>query len=79
MDIIRKAHEKGYFIKCIFVLTVSPTLNALRIKARVEQGGHDVPEEKIYDRYDRSLDNIKELVQICDILHIYCSCLVEMT
>ncbi len=71
MDIIRKAHEKGYFIKCIFVLTKSPGLNAYRIRARVEQGGHDVPEEKIYDRYDRSLDNIKELVQICDILHIY--------
>lgn len=30
-----------------------------------------MPEERIYDRYDRSLDNIKELVQICDILHIY--------
>lgn len=71
MDIIRKAHRNGYFIKCIFVLTLSPKLNALRIKARVEQGGHNVPEEKIYSRYDKSLSNIKELVKICDILHIY--------
>ena len=71
IDASKRLFEKGYFIKCIFVLTKSPGLNAYRIRARVEQGGHDVPEEKIYDRYDRSLDNIKELVKICDILHIY--------
>lgn len=47
-----------------FSFDKSPGLNAYRIRARVEQGGHDVPEEKIYDRYDRFLDNIKELVQM---------------
>lgn len=71
LDVIRKAHEVGYFIKCIFVLTASPELNVFRIKARVEQGGHNVPEDKIRERYAKSLDNISELVKICDILHIY--------
>ena len=51
MDIIRRAREEDYFIKCIFVLTVDPRLNAMRIKSRVSQGGHDVPEEKIFSRY----------------------------
>ena len=71
MDIIRKARTEGYFIKCVFVLTASPALNVLRVQARTEQGGHDVPREKIVSRYDKSLDNIKELLQLCDILHVY--------
>lgn len=71
MNIVRTAYNKGYFIKCIFVLTANPELNVLRIRARMEQGGHDVPDDKVYVRYERSLANIKELIQMCDILHIY--------
>lgn len=37
----------------------------------MESGGHDVPEDKIIKRYDRSLALIKDLVEICDICHIY--------
>ena len=71
MDIIRKACAEGYFIKCVFVLTASPELNVFRVQARTAQGGHDVPKEKIISRYDKSLKNIRELIQLCDILHIY--------
>lgn len=45
--------------------------NVWRVKSRVESGGHDVPEEKIIQRYDRALELIKDLVQICDVCHIY--------
>ena len=34
-------------------------------------GGHSVPEEKIKSRYYKALDLIPELVEICDIVHIY--------
>lgn len=71
MDILRKAKEEGYFIKCVFVLTVDPYINVARVKARVAQGGHDVEVEKIVSRYAKSLSNIKELLMLCDILHVY--------
>lgn len=71
MKIIRKAKEEGYFIKCIFVLTTDPMLNVFRVEARVADGGHNVPKEKIISRYNKSLNNVKELVELCDILHIY--------
>lgn len=71
IDVIKKAHEKGYFIKCIYVLTANPELNVYRIQSRVKQGGHDVPVDKIIDRYYKSLKNIRELINLCDILHIY--------
>lgn len=71
MNILRKAKDEGYFIKCIFVLTANPYINVARVEARVAQGGHDVAREKIISRYSKSLANIKELLEICDILHVY--------
>ena len=71
MDILRKAKEEGYFIKCVFVLTIDPAINILRIESRVASGGHDVEHTKVIDRYYKSLGHIKELIDICDILHVY--------
>ena len=71
LDILKKAKAEGYFIKCIFVLTVNPDVNIARVTARVASGGHDVDKDKIRSRYYKALDNIKELIDICDVLHVY--------
>mgnify|MGYP001856589420 CR=1 FL=1 len=63
--------EAGYFIKCLFILTVDPTINIARVEARVASGGHNVNREKIVSRYYKALRNIKVLMEICDILHVY--------
>ena len=34
-------------------------------------GGHTVPKDKIMSRYKKALDLIPELIDVCDILHIY--------
>ena len=39
-------------------------INVWRVKARVESGGHDVPEEKIIARYDKALALVKDLVKV---------------
>ena len=69
--LLKKAKEKGYFIRCYYILTSDPMINIWRVKARVESGGHDVPKEKIIARYDKALGLIPELLEICDICHIY--------
>lgn len=71
LDILRKAKSEGYFIKCVFVVTVNPQINIARIKTRVAAGGHDVERAKIVDRYYKSINNIKKLLDICDIMHVY--------
>lgn len=71
IDILEKAKEAGYFIKCVFVLTIDPFVNVARVEARVASGGHGVDREKIIKRYYRSLNNIKRLMELCDILHVY--------
>ena len=71
LKILKKAKKEGYFIKCIFVLTVDSYINVARVEARVAQGGHNVEKDKIISRYEKSLANIKDLLEICDILHVY--------
>ncbi len=71
LKLLKKAKEKGYFIRCYYILTADPMINVWRVRSRVEAGGHDVPEEKVIVRYDRALELVKELVKICDVCHIY--------
>ena len=46
-------------------------INVARVETRVAAGGHDVDRAKIVERYYKSLNNIKKLMEICDILHVY--------
>ncbi len=71
LDLLRKAREKGYFIRCIYVLTANPSINVARVNAREALGGHGVPEDKIRSRYVKALALIPQLVEVCDILHVY--------
>lgn len=69
--LLERAKERGYFIRCIYVLTANPAININRIKARVANGGHSVPDEKVISRYYKALDLIPRLVEVCDVCHIY--------
>lgn len=71
LKLLKRAKDKGFFIRCIYVLTKDSEINILRVRAREASGGHGVPEEKIKVRYDRALRLIPELVPICDVCHIY--------
>ena len=71
LDLLIKAKEEGYFIRCIYVLTSKPEINIIRVRTRVKLGGHGVPEDKIISRYHKALDLLPELVGVCDVVHIY--------
>ncbi|MCH5264270.1 MAG: zeta toxin family protein [Lachnospiraceae bacterium] len=71
LHLLQRAKEKGYFIRCYYILTANPIINVYRVKSRVKAGGHDVPEDKVISRYDRALDLVKYVVEVSDICHIY--------
>lgn len=71
LNLLKRAKANGYFIRCYYILTADPMINVFRVKARVEVGGHDVPEDKIISRFDKALALVHEVVSVCDICHIY--------
>lgn len=56
VELLRRAQNKGYRTYLYYIATQDPAINIARVRNRVEQGGHDVPVEKIVSRYWRSLD-----------------------
>ena len=75
--LLNKAKENGYFIRGYYVLTCDPQINVLRVKSRKEQGGHDVPEDKIISRYKKTLALLPEFIKVCDICSVYDNSLSE--
>ncbi len=71
LRLLKKAKDNGFFIRCIYVLTVDPEINITRIQVREASGGHGVPSSKVKLRYTRAIKLIPELVGLCDIMHIY--------
>ena len=71
LELLRRAKDKDFFIRCIYVLTADVSVNVMRVRSRFAAGGHDVPEGKIRSRYKAALDLLPALIDVCDILHIY--------
>lgn len=66
VDFMKEARRQGYRVYLYFVATDDPEINLDRVRRRVMQGGHPVPEEKIRTRYRRSIDLMTEA---CEVAH----------
>jgi predicted ABC-type ATPase len=69
--LLQKALTAGIEVRIWFVGLSSPELHLARVRARVARGGHDIPEEKIRERYDQSRMNLLELMQSLTELKVY--------
>ncbi len=56
-SLIVKAQAAGYFVKLIFFYLHSEDLAIERVKFRVKEGGHNIPEKVIRRRYKNGLQN----------------------
>jgi predicted ABC-type ATPase len=56
---------KGYRSYLYFVCTDSPEVNVSRVNNRVEKGGHYVSDEKIIERYYRTLSLLHQVIPLC--------------
>jgi predicted ABC-type ATPase len=59
LKVMERANKLGYKVYLYFIATEDPEINKDRVRTRVEQGGHNVPDERIEDRYYRSLDLLR--------------------
>ena len=53
---VRMAQNAGYTVTLLYFWLNSPELAIERVRARVEAGGHDIPEETIRRRYQVGID-----------------------
>jgi len=60
--LLHEALAGGIEVRIWFVGLSSPELHMQRVRSRVARGGHNIPEEKIRERYDRSRINLIELM-----------------
>lgn len=56
--LVGQAKRFGFEVRLIYVLLDSPRRNIERVRLRVRKGGHAVPEQKIVERYARSLEQL---------------------
>lgn len=59
IDFLKHASDQGFQVRLIFIGVKDAALSLKRVAGRVQAGGHDVPEDKIKQRYPRTLDNLK--------------------
>lgn len=59
--VIRNLHTAGYRIHMFYLWIPGPELALLRIRERVQQGGHNVPDRDVRRRYGRTLGNLFNL------------------
>jgi len=59
VEFLKSAEKIGYFVFLIFIGIDDPALSSDRVAMRVSQGGHDVPAQKLEERYPRVMKNLK--------------------
>ena len=60
--LLLKAANVGLPVRVLYIGLESADLHVRRVRARVRQGGHDIPEERIRQRYTSSRANLIRLL-----------------
>ena len=68
---IQLAKATGYYIELYYVGVDSAETAKERVRQRVLAGGHGIPEQDIEKRYQESLQNLKKVLPLCDLLVLY--------
>ena len=69
--LLEEALLAGIEVRIWFVGLSSPELHIARVRNRVKKGGHDIPEETIRERYDKSRLNLIRLMPNLTELRLY--------
>lgn len=64
ISLLRMAQSAGYRTLLIYVALGEPELHIDRVRLRVAQGGHDIPDADIRRRYFRSLSRVPEAIRL---------------
>lgn len=68
---VQRAKTLGYSVELHYVGVNDVSIAIERVKQRVQNGGHGIPEEDIVRRYASSLENLQKIIPLCNEIHYY--------
>jgi len=69
LGFLKTAAQEGYTVVLCFIGLRSPDVSEQRVAMRVSQGGHDVPSQKLVERFPRTLANLERAIR--DLPHVW--------
>jgi len=71
VELLNIAQQAGYRTYLYYIATDDPKINIARVQQRVATGGHDVPQDKIISRYQRSLEQLPQAIKASNRAYIF--------
>ena len=71
LQFLKETEAKGYSVALLFVGIDGPQTSEVRVAMRVSKGGHDVPTNKIAERYARTMKNLKRAMAELSNVRVY--------
>ena len=71
VEILARAKEYGFFIQLFFIGVDDPRINVERVALRVMQGGHDVPTDRIVERWYRTMELLSQAISLSDQAYVF--------
>ena len=71
LELIEQARSAGFLVHLLVVASDDPQRLVARGRQRVGEGGHDVPAQRIVQRYPRTLADLAQAVRRADIAMLY--------
>ena len=59
LEFLKETEKAGYTVLLIFIGIEQPEISDVRVAMRVTEGGHDVPRQKLIERFPRTMNNLK--------------------
>ncbi len=63
---VKKAIEKGYYIRLYYVGLNTVEESLVRIENRVKKGGHNIPDAYVKRRFNKRFEDLTTILQYCD-------------
>jgi predicted ABC-type ATPase len=68
LNFLKETERSGYTVLLIFIGIARPEISDQRVAMRASRGGHDVPRQKLFDRFPRTMNNLKRaLVELSNV------------
>jgi predicted ABC-type ATPase len=67
LGLLKEARDAGFRTVLIYIGVDDAQISIARVMGRVADGGHDVPDEIIEDRFPRCFENLKQGIALADL------------